>query len=1561
MTPVVNSLHDVPLENLILYHATDPVLSSVLVFYGPVVTANSTVSSSRIQAYILSPCGVRSYPRITVSPTAPIYAPVHYLPRDRQGDPERRGLAVCLYKYFNELRAPVKHEVVLLAKGGNHHLPRPIKAFEEAHAAELANKMTVIEDSTEIVRGVKAVFRERIVPWVDAHLVLPPQSITLPDDSRDTAGSEDYLALRYGEYAGFISSLGDPIFLPTSRLRRAPSTPKNSNKSKLFKTSQKEALRLAMCEVVDTEERYIGKLYELNGIIHDFKCQAAARPEDCASPDEGALMQLFPHCLDDILAVNMRFLEDVRHVLEVTEKDALDDISSDTRIDSPTYRKGASGKRVDAMGIIPFARALLTWFPKFSAPYEEYMHSHQDFNQLLNIFISDPNSSFSKKVLETGEKKMRSLLMEPVQRLPRYSLLIDAMTNALPNMHPALRTLLKARDVITDICSLDSEISLDNKQKLRRLKSIVPAFPPDMLPHGRLISAIDVYDLLPPFRPASPEDKTSILLLYADKLVVLARSDGTEMKARSLLAYLDKQNPTEQESERPSDVLNYSYTLPVHGLQYSQSTDGRLVFITLPELTTRAFELATAYAGKAKKFIEDLTKARIEDQFPETLRENGKWSLHDIRSADNKLGCLLSLFEEDPMLQEKPSSIRIIFEGTSPIERYPEIDISGVVTPTDRGQYKLEMTSITGQTSTDILAPNELAATLANRLQTYTNSLCQLDSPRLASSLVHTNFSILRALTKHLLEPPKSLKRPKSPSKLLSGIWNGGTSKDQASEPKSSAAEKIGVIGATDTSSKSPGHTPQMSTSRSTTPNPFLKANASFSSLSKFRPDNQHDPYRGLEQTFTAYIICLRSRKGNIIGRILLNRSQADSGEVNELCNLLIEDASRIQMAAEAPVDVLFASFETFMAFFWNESVGPIMSGEALKDLLTKFDTMFPGHFEKYFHRFLRELLPLNRRALAAMVRLLAELLDASGNDGDRGVLTATFAEVLAQDCDAQRCIPLLDRFVEDYDNLFDSVGTVAPFEGPYTPELSCVPGHRPAGSVGSNSSTFRKRFGFGHSKDSAKADPDAKEVKEIKDKERKEFREIKEGKVSSIIRSLSKGKGLKDDEHGLLSKSSFSSKSSLFRSKSTNTDTPDPRLGNLLKPHSKDRTPVQNVFVPPSPGEPYARPHSSHANLALDSIGEEPSSNTTKLAGKIKKKRRSSLSDLTPIPSQSPVAPDLTMFDEQVGAPANPAGSRRSIAGPSLASLYSRTNYEISSLDRSSAVPSRLQRPLSVRELGSPSKSFIPTHQRSNSKKENIPLSPSRSMGRTSAIPPLSPRKRSDVKSSIPTLSPRTTPDPLKWTPKDFSAPPSPTRPLRLRMQNPQKLRERLQTDRNVLDAAEASIQEELMSLTDDIRASSPTRTRSKPGPSTPGLTQSNSLLSRVRGLEAKLSAMTADFQARANRLEKDFQMSLLVSEKRSKQLDALYREASAENSALYERFNGELNKIASEMKLGKGERALQAQLQSTVEELERTRKENMRLKREIGGLRAQQSGFVGGRENDVPPGAQKNADYGY
>ena len=78
-------------------------------------------------------------------------------------------------------------------------------------------------------------------------------------------------------------------------------------------------------------------------------------------------------------------------------------------------------------------------------------------------------------------------------------------------------------------------------------------------------------------------------------------------------------------------------------------------------------------------------------------------------------------------------------------------------------------------------------------------------------------------------------------------------------------------------------------------------------------------PIALLEDTFVAYLIALRLQSGNMVGKKLLGRASADELLVNEIYNTLLEDPSRISLAAEAPTDVLFVAFEKFIRRAWRE------------------------------------------------------------------------------------------------------------------------------------------------------------------------------------------------------------------------------------------------------------------------------------------------------------------------------------------------------------------------------------------------------------------------------------------------------------------------------------------------------------------------------------------------------------------------------------------------------------------------------------------------------------------
>lgn len=494
-------------------------------------------------------------------------------------------------------------------------------------------------------------------------------------------------------------------------------------------------------------------------------------------------------------------------------------------------------------------------------------------------------------------------------------------------------------------------------------------------------------------------------------------------------------------------------------------------------------------------------------------------------------------------------------------------------------------------------------------------------------------------------------------------------------------------------------------------------------------PKGTDNHFGQLEQTFAAYVLALQSRSGNVVGRTLRARELVHRSPVNELYNVLLEDPARIQSAAEVPVDTLFVAFETFMANAWRASMGPVLEPSSLDLIQSQYDTMFPREFDENFRKFLAEMSPQNRRALAAIVRLLAELLDASGNDGDRGALTAAFAEVLAVEGDPMRYISLLDRLVDDFDNLFDEyIPGGASLEG----TLNCdqtKPVSQNTGSMGSNTSSFRKRFGFSLHRDCPKNEG--------------------ESKVSSILRTLSKNKGSGDSEPS-------TPKGSFLRSKSIDVDAG--LIGPLLRPGSRERPTTSSSDERRHPGSAHGQPPSLSSIQGLSRGGTV----------KMRRKRRSSLSDLRPITAStdsSGISPTQR--------PATPSNRPRTGTGSPTRQIRPPSSYGSGSPLRGSFRESPV-RSSSPAKSSSPRRS--PTRPAASSWKENIdpkevPVErPPRKISDDSGSPQEPRRSRG---TSIPSLRGTGLKErPTLLNSSDIKRPEhSPQKTQKLRMQSPQKV----------------------------------------------------------------------------------------------------------------------------------------------------------------------------------------------
>ena len=746
-------------EVLSLYYTKDPLVANlpILVFYGPSTTTNSTLNSSRIQAHVYSLAGFQSFPRLTISPTSPLYVAVNHLPADKKGDEICRGLAVSLLKYFAEIPKAVKSSLTELTA-----LARPDglapAMFDEMHAGDLAAAMIKVENTENIASYIGYALSEKSVSWTDIDVVLPAKSIKkleLSDDPDDMfLYTDDGSPLvDYGRYTSLVNLFGSPTFLPTSKLRRAPSRPTAMSRTRTLAKDQKESLRREMCELLDTEERYVGKLYDLvNSVAVEFVRSARNTPYASTSPSERAMQRLFPESLTNILNISTAFMQAIRAILEESENDAINDIQNTAEAEKSSNVKMRTRPR-DLTGTEIFAKALLEWFPRFKEPYQDYLRASVDFPRILNDFLRDSASHFSHKIHATGEQRLRSWLIEPVQRLPRYSLFIDNMVNLLPATHPAMSRFLKARDIITDICALDNDRVDDNVLTTSRLRDLVAAWPPSLSPHGRLITAVDAAELKPPYNVSvsAREGQASMLLLFSDNLVVVRRPNANSLSARGLLAEIDRPaasiRPTHIDAS-PTVIttkgLTFAFAFGLCDTQFTESHNGRLISMACVQCSanldtsrtvsgrrchaiTKVYSLLGSYEGKAARWNEEVARARIEERFPEKLRETDKWALRSTSLSTDGLGILTAIFESD-CIDAGESKITIGRARTRVIvnERQDDLkchnrnrgkDTTVYITLINSDRFVVDIEGLGGFNSSDNVTTQDFAAVFTKRCQ----------------------------------------------------------------------------------------------------------------------------------------------------------------------------------------------------------------------------------------------------------------------------------------------------------------------------------------------------------------------------------------------------------------------------------------------------------------------------------------------------------------------------------------------------------------------------------------------------------------------------------------------------------------------------------------------------------------------------------------------------------------------------------------------------------------------------------------------------------------------------
>ncbi|KAI1468843.1 uncharacterized protein F4812DRAFT_348561 [Daldinia caldariorum] len=1502
-------------DHLTLYQATDPLLSHLplLILHGPSTTANYTLNSSRVQVHVYTPAGFQSFPRLTISPNSPFYNVVNYLPREFQGDEVYRALAFGLFKYFHELPEHVKAYVRSQYPAIRNRRPGSLPSlFSEQHAADIAKSMVRADTAFDVIQKLQCALQTQHINNIDIDLVLPPGSISplqpidleeIPEDEDDIL---DPTLRQYGMYTPLVKLFGEPVFLPTSRLRRAPSKPSTLNRTRSFSKQQKAELRRKMDELLETEERYVAKMDELvNHLAPEYRQKAKEQQPGSFSPSEQDVEKLFPRSADKILEINTGFMQALRQIMEETEGDALKDMESGTGT-----RVGASGsvvgKSKDATGALAMAKVMLEWFPKFTDCYQDYIRASQNFPQLITSFVSQ-QSSFSQRVAVTGEQHLRSTVIEPVQRLPRYSLVIDQIVGSLPITHPALQHMLKARDIIANICSMDDPLT-DKPHINTRLRHMIESWPSDLEPLGRLIVAADFSEIPAPYQlgaAAQPvlSDQTGIFLLFSDCVVIVRKVYGASTSARDLLREIDKPSAagllvsmTNAAGGPGSYELAFAGWHSLADVRFTESSDGRMVwltslnemkganageFVTNTATTSRCFVLQESYEGKAAKWSEEVVKARVEGRFSEKEREDPCWTLRSMRMPDTGLGLFAAVFQEgiDQLIEgrKEPAPVRIVIDhekGTkgAPVGHYGVEICSDVKTGSGSMKKVMVITiGLSGKKAVDEIGLDDFLPTLARRVIQLLSTQFNVGNPALTAAMVSFHTKVLRGLSvSNKAEKTRSFLAT-SPVKYLSSFLGGSSNSESGSSHKHQRTLT--------------GDAPILLPGLLSRSNSSVDAN-SLQGSTKSRDgiriggsddDRPENPLVRLEQTFTGYMASLQARKGNFIGRTLLNRSAVDELSVNDLYNRLIESPFDIETSGDCTPDVVFVAFEKFVRIAWREQMGPIIPLKALNALQERASKKLPGDFADFVHFLFRDMAPQNRRAFTALIKLLADLLDGCANDSDRGALTLAFAELLVDDGVAHNYINLLDRLVDDCERIFDdgpsgfsiSIDQAESIFESMNSTTRSVKSH--TGSFTSNTSSIRRKFGLENflTRQNSKNEADNRQ---------------------SVWRTLSKHS--RNPTTGETTPTL--ARSPVIRTKSEIGTPSSPN--RIRRPGSRDRPPITGAF-----DDSYSRPNSSQK---LETIGEPETEDGYPTTPR--RKRRSSLSDLRSLMETA------TLEDE---SPLQPLSHMK------------QTSEKFNSGPRIPP-PSRIPT--------SPPSQYNSLAIRSSRQKENL-----EDAFQIGSPPNESPRKghsKTLSTSNIPTLR-RENSAAAESGSRPTSSPNKSTGKLRL--QSTQKLRERLQTEKKAIEDVDANLQLELSKIAADMAKVNSSLTRTQ-------TVDIRKLSASVRALEDRIPMIVAQLIDRQDQLQYDMDNTVKAAEGKVRAIDQLYKEAMAENEILYEKFNSELSKIVKAIK-GKGrddKEEMVTRMRDYSEETARVKRENARLRREMASLRAlmKASGSGGG-----------------
>ncbi|KAJ1021190.1 hypothetical protein NDA16_003976 [Ustilago loliicola] len=306
---------------------------------------------------------------------------------------------------------------------------------------------------------------------------------------------------------------GSSITAVSSSSAASPSPSPALNSSAGVKPSKIDPTRLfgRVQELIDTERSYVKRI----DILHQkyaIPLRTLAKDRDTAIIPLYEAQRLFGN-IGEIAGANRAFLNDLERLAS----------------------QGQDSLRAGLGHVLYNHMSCFSCYSEYFANFEKAKHIEQTLAKHRAFCDFADRTKYS--VTGIGNTGLRDLLMEPIQRIPRYKLLIDAILAHVEPRDPLRTRLEQAITLVSRIASCEADEKTTRAAVLWSFSRNVDSFPAELISaHRRFIDCIDVDDFPLDASAASSGIAASFsglkpihctLFLFDDRIAIVKRANAS--------------------------------------------------------------------------------------------------------------------------------------------------------------------------------------------------------------------------------------------------------------------------------------------------------------------------------------------------------------------------------------------------------------------------------------------------------------------------------------------------------------------------------------------------------------------------------------------------------------------------------------------------------------------------------------------------------------------------------------------------------------------------------------------------------------------------------------------------------------------------------------------------------------------------------------------------------------------------------------------------------------------------------------------------------------------------